>query len=194
MGDKWSMLVTRALADGDARYSDLDTEIPAIPRRMLTLTLKRLERSGLVDRTAHAEVPPRVVYSLTSLGASLVSAVEHLAAWCVEQHAEIRRHQDAYDKSATRNGPWQLPPKAAEPTAITAEGRRRIWSNTLAINTPQSSHNREVTAALIGDFRRGEPPLSEVHLMASVRLHGSVPPSQRSCSASPTMMPSGPRR
>jgi DNA-binding HxlR family transcriptional regulator len=105
VGDKWSMLVTRALADGDARYSDLDTEIPAISRRMLTLTLKRLERSGLVDRTAHAEVPPRVVYSLTSLGASLVSAVEHLAAWCVEQHAEIRRHQDAYDKSATRNGP-----------------------------------------------------------------------------------------
>ncbi|MER5907626.1 helix-turn-helix domain-containing protein [Streptomyces mirabilis] len=105
VGDKWSMLVTRALADGDARYSDLDTEIPAISRRMLTLTLKRLERSGLVDRTAHAEVPPRVVYSLTSLGASLVSAVEHLAAWCVEQHAEIRRHQDAYDKSATRIGP-----------------------------------------------------------------------------------------
>ncbi|MDX2644292.1 helix-turn-helix domain-containing protein [Streptomyces sp. PA03-1a] len=100
VGDKWSMLVIGALADGDARYSDLDTEIPAISRRMLTLTLKHLQRSGLVERTAYAEVPPRVVYSLTSLGTSLLSAIEHLAAWCAEQHTEIRRHQDAYDTNA----------------------------------------------------------------------------------------------
>ncbi|MFD3450801.1 winged helix-turn-helix transcriptional regulator [Streptomyces sp. NPDC058691] len=100
VGDKWSMLVIGALADGDTRYSDLDTEIPAISRRMLTLTLKHLQRSGLVERTAYAEVPPRVVYSLTSLGASLLSAVEHLAAWCTEQHTEVRRHQDAYDTNA----------------------------------------------------------------------------------------------
>ncbi|WP_089099289.1 winged helix-turn-helix transcriptional regulator [Streptomyces hyaluromycini] len=101
VGDKWSMLVIGALAAGDARYSDLDTEIPAVSRRMLTLTLKRLQRSGLVDRTAHAEVPPRVEYSLTGLGASLLSAVEYLAAWSSEHHTEIRRHQDTYDRSAT---------------------------------------------------------------------------------------------
>ncbi|MCX5094106.1 helix-turn-helix transcriptional regulator [Streptomyces sp. NBC_00365] len=104
VGDKWSMLVIGALADGDARYSDLDTEIPAISRRMLTLTLKRLERSGLVDRTAYAEVPPRVVYSLTGLGASLLSAVEHLAAWSSDHHTEIRHHQDTYDTSTTHSG------------------------------------------------------------------------------------------
>ena len=101
VGDKWSVLVIGALAVGDARYSDLDTLIPAISRRMLTLTLKRLQRSGLVDRTSHPEVPPRVEYSLTDLGASLFSAIEHLAVWSTEQYAEIRRHQDAYDSSAT---------------------------------------------------------------------------------------------
>ncbi|KUN47414.1 hypothetical protein AQJ27_10790 [Streptomyces olivochromogenes] len=101
VGDKWSMLVIGALAVRDARYSDLDTEIPAISRRMLTLTLKRLQRSGLVDRTAYAEVPPRVEYSLTSLGSSLLSAIEPLAAWSAEQRAEIRRHQDAYDSAVT---------------------------------------------------------------------------------------------
>lgn len=103
VGDKWSMLVIGALAVGDARYSDLDTTIPAISRRMLTLTLKRLQRSGLVDRTAYAEVPPRVEYSLTGLGASLLSAIEPLAAWSAERRTEIRRHQDAYDMSATRS-------------------------------------------------------------------------------------------
>ena len=102
VGDKWSVLVIGVLAGGHARYSDLDTAIPAISRRMLTLTLKRLQRSGLVDRTSYPEVPPRVEYSLTSLGASLLSAIEHLAAWSAEQHAEIRRHQDAYDMADTR--------------------------------------------------------------------------------------------
>jgi DNA-binding HxlR family transcriptional regulator len=70
---------------------------------MLTLTLKNLQRSGLVDRTSYPQVPPRVEYSLTSLGASLLSAIEHLAAWSAEQRTEIRRHQDAYDMSDTRS-------------------------------------------------------------------------------------------
>ncbi|MFJ6902162.1 winged helix-turn-helix transcriptional regulator [Streptomyces hokutonensis] len=93
------------LAGGDARYSDLDTTIPAVSRRMLpltlTLTLKRLQRDGMVDRTAYAEVPPRVEYSLTDLGASLLSAIQHLAAWSSEHYDEIRRHQNAYDGNAT---------------------------------------------------------------------------------------------
>ncbi|MGW1704057.1 winged helix-turn-helix transcriptional regulator [Streptomyces sp. NPDC002206] len=103
VGDKWSMLVIGALAAGDARYSDLDTAIPALSRRMLTLTLRRLQRSGLVDRTAYAEVPPRVEYSLTTLGSSLLSAIEPLAAWSSEHHTEVRRHQDVYDGSATHS-------------------------------------------------------------------------------------------
>lgn len=63
---------------------------------------KTIQRSGLVDRTAYAEVPPRVEYSLTTLGASVLSAIQHLAAWSSEHHTEIRRHQDAYGMSATR--------------------------------------------------------------------------------------------
>jgi DNA-binding HxlR family transcriptional regulator len=103
VGDKWSMLVIGALAAGDARYSDLDTTIPAISRRMLTLTLKRLHRSGLVDRTSYPEVPPRVEYSLTGLGASLLSAIDPLATWSAEHHTEVRRHQDTYDRGATHS-------------------------------------------------------------------------------------------
>ena len=108
VGDKWSMLVVGVLANGEARYSDLDAAIPALSRRILTLTLRRLQRSGLVGRTSHAEVPPRVEYSLTALGASLLSAIEPLAAWSAEQQAEIRRHQGDYDRNTA--------PDDAQPT------------------------------------------------------------------------------
>lgn len=98
VGDKWSVLIIGTLSDGPVRYSDLAHAIPGISQRMLTLTLKQLQRSGLVDRTAYAEVPPRVEYSLTGLGTSLLSTVLELAAWSAERHAEIRRHQQTYDE------------------------------------------------------------------------------------------------
>ncbi|MFE2545799.1 winged helix-turn-helix transcriptional regulator [Actinacidiphila glaucinigra] len=97
VGDKWSVLIIGTLSDGPVRYSDLGQAIPGISQRMLTLTLKQLQRSGLIDRTAHAEVPPRVEYSLTALGGSLLSTVLELASWSAERHAEIRRHQETYD-------------------------------------------------------------------------------------------------
>ncbi|MFB7290629.1 winged helix-turn-helix transcriptional regulator [Actinacidiphila glaucinigra] len=97
VGDKWSVLIIGTLSDGPVRYSDLAQAIPGISQRMLTLTLKQLQRSGLIDRTAHAEVPPRVEYSLTALGGSLLSTVLELASWSAERHAEIRRHQQSYD-------------------------------------------------------------------------------------------------
>ena len=97
VGDKWSVLIIGTLADGRVRYSDLAAAIPGISQRMLTLTLKQLRRSGLVDRTAYPEVPPRVEYGLTELGASLLSTVLAMASWSVDHHAEIRRHQRAYD-------------------------------------------------------------------------------------------------
>ncbi len=100
VGDKWSVLIVGTLSDGSVRYSDLACAIPGISQRMLTLTLKRLQRSGLVDRTAYAEVPPRVEYSLTGLGNSLLTTVLELAAWSADRHDEIRRHQRTYD---TRN-------------------------------------------------------------------------------------------
>ncbi|WSM03138.1 helix-turn-helix transcriptional regulator [Streptomyces sp. NBC_01718] len=100
VGDKWSVLIVGTLSDGPVRYSDLACAIPGISQRMLTLTLKRLQRSGLVDRTAYAEVPPRVEYSLTGLGNSLLTTVLELASWSADRHDEIRRHQRTYD---TRN-------------------------------------------------------------------------------------------
>ena len=99
VGDKWSVLIIGTLADGRIRYSDLAAAIPGISQRMLTLTLKQLRRSGLVERTAYPEVPPRVEYCLTELGTSLLSTVLAMAAWSVDRHAEIRRHQRAFDSA-----------------------------------------------------------------------------------------------
>ncbi|RAO13882.1 winged helix-turn-helix transcriptional regulator [Micromonospora noduli] len=100
VGDKWSVLIIGTLADGSVRYSDLGDAIPGISQRMLTLTLKHLQRTGLVTRTSYPEVPPRVEYALTDLGRSLLSTVLALAAWSADHHAEIRRHQTAYDSRA----------------------------------------------------------------------------------------------
>ncbi|WP_308187837.1 helix-turn-helix domain-containing protein [Streptomyces sp. CNZ748] len=97
VGDKWSVLIIGTLADGPVRYSDLADAIPGISQRMLTLTLKQLQRGGIVSRTAYAEVPPRVEYQLTGLGFSLLSTVLAMASWATEHQPEIRRHQRDFD-------------------------------------------------------------------------------------------------
>lgn len=97
VGDKWSVLIIGTLEAGPTRYSELAAAIPGISQRMLTLTLKQLRRSGLLTRTAYPEVPPRVEYSLTGLGRSLLSTVLALAAWSADHQGEIRRHQNSFD-------------------------------------------------------------------------------------------------
>ncbi|GAB2602173.1 winged helix-turn-helix transcriptional regulator [Kribbella endophytica] len=99
VGDKWSVLIIGTLADGPIRYSDLGHAIPGISQRMLTLTLKQLQRSGIVSRTAYAEVPPRVEYALTDIGTSLLSTVLAMAAWSADHHQEIRRRQATFDQT-----------------------------------------------------------------------------------------------
>jgi DNA-binding HxlR family transcriptional regulator len=99
VGDKWSILIIGTLADGPVRYSDLAAAIPGISQRMLTLTLKQLQRDGLLTRTAYPEIPPRVEYALTPLGGSLLSTVLELAEWAADHHAEVRRHQAVYDEA-----------------------------------------------------------------------------------------------
>ncbi|OLT38665.1 HxlR family transcriptional regulator [Saccharomonospora sp. CUA-673] len=89
IGDKWTVLVISTLSAGSLRYSDLQASIPGISQRMLTQTLKLLERDGLVTRTAYAEIPPRVEYDLTDLGRSLLDAVTAMAEWAVAHHEEI---------------------------------------------------------------------------------------------------------
>lgn len=100
VGDKWSLLVIATLQEARMRYSDLRHAIPGISQRMLTLTLSQLHRDGLVTRTAYAEVPPRVEYALTPLGATLLNTVNALVDWAVDYRDDIRRHRTAFDAVA----------------------------------------------------------------------------------------------
>lgn len=88
LAEKWSLLTLHALSEGTYRTSELRRRIGGISEKMLIQTLRRLERAGLVRRTSHAEVPPRVDYALTDLGWSLSPIVKALDEW-VEQHAKL---------------------------------------------------------------------------------------------------------
>src|SRR3954454_16904272 len=81
IGDKWTVLVVSSLADGSRRFNELRREIPSDSQRMLTLTLRNLERVGLVSRTVTPSILPRVDYALTELGHSLQQPVLALANW-----------------------------------------------------------------------------------------------------------------
>jgi DNA-binding HxlR family transcriptional regulator len=97
IGDKWALLIVATLHGNRMRFSELQHHIPGISQRMLTLTLKHLERDGLVSRTVYAEVPPRVEYQLTTMGQTLIPSALTLAEWAVEHNPDIRRSQSAYD-------------------------------------------------------------------------------------------------
>ena len=97
IGDKWSVLVVETLGSGSRRFNELRREIPSVSQRMLTLTLRNLERDGLVNRTVTPSIPPRVDYELTELGQSLQSAICGLVRWSTEHVGEIHRAQERYD-------------------------------------------------------------------------------------------------
>lgn len=98
IGDKWSALVITALADGPRRHSELMRAIAGASQKMLTQTLRSLERDGLVVRSVTASVPPRVDYELTALGVTLVPIVSALKAWAEENILEILRARESYDE------------------------------------------------------------------------------------------------
>ena len=89
IGDKWSLLLIVTLSHGPQRFTALRLGVEGISQRMLTLTLRKLESDGLVSRTVFPEVPPRVEYALTPLGATLVGPVRSLADWAVVNHDEL---------------------------------------------------------------------------------------------------------
>ncbi|MGQ0845705.1 MAG: winged helix-turn-helix transcriptional regulator [Sporichthyaceae bacterium] len=98
IGDKWSVLVLRLLADGPRRYTELARAIEGVSQKMLTQTLRGLERDGLLTRTVHPTVPPRVDYELTDLGATLSGPIAILEAWArdhIEQVVAARADYDA---------------------------------------------------------------------------------------------------
>ena len=101
LGDKWSLLVVELLGEGTRRFTELRREIDGISQRMLTLTLRRLERDGLVRRTVHPVVPPRVDYDLTPLGETLLDAVAPLVTWTRDHRTEIAAARAGYDAETT---------------------------------------------------------------------------------------------
>jgi len=97
IGDKWTVLVVQTLADGSRRFNELRREIPSVSQRMLTLTLRNLERDGLVRRTVTPTIPPRVDYELTELGHSLQRPVCALARWAQDNVDAINAAQQRFD-------------------------------------------------------------------------------------------------
>jgi DNA-binding HxlR family transcriptional regulator len=101
LADKWALLVIAALHRQRLRFTTLHRRVPGISQRMLTLTLRGLERDGMVVRTAHAEVPPRVEYELSDLATTLLPHALGLAGWAVEHRADIEASRESYDERRT---------------------------------------------------------------------------------------------
>jgi DNA-binding HxlR family transcriptional regulator len=97
IGDKWSVLVVMQLSDGPKRFSEIRRAIPDVSQRMLTLTLRGLQRDGLVSRKVTPTIPPRVDYDLTALGRSLQEPVMALGKWAFDNMPEIQASRSAFD-------------------------------------------------------------------------------------------------
>lgn len=97
IGDKWSVMLVGMLHEGPRRFTELKQMTPGISSRMLTHTLRQLERDGLVEREIFAEIPPRVVYSSTPLGKSLAGPMLAVAEWASDHQAEISANRERYD-------------------------------------------------------------------------------------------------
>ena len=97
VGDKWTLLVIAALGNQTRRFMELRRDIDGISQRMLTLTLRQLERDGLITRKIYPEVPPRVEYKVTCLGATLQQSVHAIVAWTLENREQIGAARQEYD-------------------------------------------------------------------------------------------------
>ena len=97
IGDKWTVLVVTTLSGGSRRFNELRREIPSVSQRMLTLTLRNLERDGLVSRTVTPSIPPRVDYELTALGHSLVEPLRGIEQWALDHVEDIDEAHAAFD-------------------------------------------------------------------------------------------------
>jgi DNA-binding HxlR family transcriptional regulator len=98
IGDRWTVLIVCALGDGPARFSVLRRRIEGISQKMLTQTLRGLERDGLVLRTVYPEVPVRVEYALTDAGRTLLEPLVALQEWAIQHLGEVSTSQDTYDR------------------------------------------------------------------------------------------------
>src|SRR5882672_6914626 len=100
VGDKWTVLVVTVLGGGPKRFNELRRGLGSISQRMLTLTLRALERDGLLTRTVYPTIPPRVEYKLTRLGHSLLEPVSQLGLWARKNRAAIQEARQRFDAPA----------------------------------------------------------------------------------------------
>lgn len=97
IGDRWTVLVVGSLGDGPVRFSELRRRVAGVSQKMLTQTLRGLERDGLVTRTVYAEVPPRVEYELTAAGRTLLVPLKALERWSIEHFGHVAASWETYD-------------------------------------------------------------------------------------------------
>jgi DNA-binding HxlR family transcriptional regulator len=107
IGDKWTALVVQTLGDGPKRFNELRREIPSVSQRMLTLTLRNLERDGLLTRTVYPTVPPKTEYRLTEAAHELTETLSLLTDWAKRHQAHVHESRTAYDerKAADQDTP-----------------------------------------------------------------------------------------
>jgi len=126
VGDKWSVLVVAILGKGSLRFSELKRTIEGISQRMLTLTLRGLERDGLLSRTVTPTIPPRVDYELTNLGCTLLEPVSALATWAERHRPTIQAARDRFDRiaaaSANRSARGDSGPRSDSRARVRALG------------------------------------------------------------------------
>ena len=101
VGDKWTVLVVTELGKGPRRFNEIRRALGSISQRMLTLTLRGLERDGLVTRTVFPTIPPRVDYELTKLGRSLLEPVSGIGLWARQHRAAIQEARQRFDTAGT---------------------------------------------------------------------------------------------
>lgn len=110
VGDKWSVFVIVLLGERTMRFTELQRSIEGISQRMLTLTVRQLERDGLVQRVVHPVVPPRVEYSLTALGTTLLDPLMAIARWADLHRVDIEVARAEYDaRPESSPTPWLAP-------------------------------------------------------------------------------------
>jgi DNA-binding HxlR family transcriptional regulator len=102
VGDKWTVLVVGVLGGGPKRFNEIRRNLGSISQRMLTLTLRGLERDGLVTRTVHPSIPPRVDYELTKLGRSLLEPVSAMGLWARQNREAIAVARRRFDAAAQK--------------------------------------------------------------------------------------------
>lgn len=99
IGDRWTVLIVGALSDGEARFSELLRRIEGVSQKMLTQTLRGLERDGLVTRTVYPQVPVRVEYALTDAGRTLELPLRALQQWSIDHLADVSTSQEGFDRA-----------------------------------------------------------------------------------------------